>query len=292
MPANIAHTTQQLADTTDTVAIDSNAVLLEPHYVAAFDSTAVITADSTAHSVTSLPTMRQPATTAATHIAPALLHDSGAMAMMLAGLLLILVSYRTGYKYIEDIFHNMFSTRKRENLFEDHTMNETRILTALTINTCIMEALLTFVAAFHWMPQFRPSLQTSILTHVGAFAAVAMIFYLAQLAAYNVIGIVFSDRENTKLWTDGFKATHSLLGLLLFPVLAILFVAPSLTKVTLICAISLYFCARIVFISKGFRIFYSNLPSYVYFILYLCAVEIVPIAVLIAGIISLCNLLQ
>ena len=288
-----AVTNSALADSaaTDTIVVDSNAVLLTPHFLDGFptDSAAI---DTTLESMTTLPTMQEPLAGKGKTFTANPLHDTSCMALMITGLFLILVSYRTGYKYLENLTHNMFSTRRRENLFEDHTLNETRILTALTINTCIMEGLLIYMGVFQWIPALQASLQSKIFLHVGLFSIIALAFYLAQLCAYNLIGHVFSDGLNTKLWTDGFKATHSLLGLLLFPVVAVLLVSPQLTNVLLISAISLYFCARIVFICKGFRIFYSNLPSLIYFILYLCAVEIVPIAILTAGIVSFCNLLQ
>ena len=293
MPSIVSQHTQHTDSVTaDTIVVDSDAILLTPHYLDAFPETDSIAKDSAVNEISTLPSLQIPSAKEAKPFTPNPLHDPSCMSLMLAGLVLILVSYRSGYKYLENLVHNMFSTRRRENLFEDHTLNETKILTALTINTCIMEALVTYIALFQWMPALRQSLQSSIFMHVGLFAIIAMAFYLAQLCAYNLIGHVFSDGLNTKLWTDGFKASHSLLGLLLFPVVAVLLISPELTKNLLICAISLYFCARIVFISKGFRIFYSNLPSLIYFILYLCAVEIVPLAILIAGIVSLCNWLQ
>ena len=68
MPNLITHSITQVNDTVDTIAVDSNAVLLEPHYVAAFDSTTATVTDSTLKSVTTLPTMQQPPTD---HAAPA-----------------------------------------------------------------------------------------------------------------------------------------------------------------------------------------------------------------------------
>ncbi|MCH5320108.1 MAG: DUF4271 domain-containing protein, partial [Paramuribaculum sp.] len=44
-------------------------------------------------------------------------------------------------------------------------------------------------------------------------------------------------------------------------------------------AMVLYVLARIMFIVKGFRIFYTNSASIVYFILYLCSLEIVPVTI-------------
>ena len=60
------------------------------------------------------------------------------MALLLGGLLAVALSYHSGYKYIGNLMHYMFSTRRRGNLFEDHTLHETTMLTALMANTCIV----------------------------------------------------------------------------------------------------------------------------------------------------------
>ena len=292
MPAITAHTSTSAADTigSDSVAIDSNALQLAPQYLDGFPDSA--TCDTTIDPMSALPTMSMTVGQRPEPFVSNPLHDTSCMALMLTGLLLIVVSYRTGYKYLENLAHNMFSTRRRENLFEDHTLNETQILTALTLNTCIMEGLLMFLGMDTYVPTLRASLHSQVFLHVGIFTAVALLFYLVQVGVYQLIGHVFSDGVNSKLWTDGFKASQSLLGLLLFPLVGVALTMPNMANVMLISAISLYFCARIVFICKGFRIFYINLPSLVYFILYLCAVEIVPLVILCAGMVFLCNWLQ
>ena len=45
----------------------------------------------------------------------------------------------------------------------------------------------------------------------------------------------------------------------------------------------LYLVVRLIFICKGFRLFYDNLLSSVYFILYLCTLEIAPLILLYKG---------
>ena len=295
MPVNPAqHITSQPSATADTsiasVGVDSNALQLHPQYLDGFPDSA--TCDTTIASMSSLPTMEMVEGQEPQPFSQSPLHDTSSMGLMLAGLLLIVISYRSGYKYLENLAHNMFSIRRRENLFEDHTVNETQILTALIINTCIMEGLLMYLGVDTWVPSLHSSLHSKVFLHTGLFSVVALLFYFAQLGAYNVIGHVFSDSINSKLWIDGFNASQSLLGLLLFPVVSVALIMPTMANTMLICAISLYFCARIVFICKGFRIFYSNLPSLVYFILYLCAVEIVPLVLLSSGIVFLCHLLQ
>ena len=120
----------------------------------------------------------------------------------------------------------------------------------------------------------------------------ALGFYAVQWMVYKVLGYTFIDKEGTKLWLDGFKSSQSFLGLLLLPVLILLMVFTSSGKMLLIVAALLYLVARLIFIYKGFRIFFSNLTSCLYFILYLCAVEIVPLVIL-AGVTNwICGIYQ
>ena len=248
--------------------------------------------DTAVQSMSTLPMMDPPSGGTAQEFVSSPLHDAGSMSLMLAGLMLVVVSYRTGYKYLENFFHNMFSTRRQESIFEDRTVNETRIQTALIVNTCIMEGLMIYFGIEHYMLSLAASLQQSITLHVCVFAGIALLFYLAQVVAYRLIGYVFSDRVSSKLWLDGFKASQSLLGLLLFPVVGVMLLNPHSAAPLLRIGITLYGLSRFVFIWKGFRIFYSNFPSILYFILYLCAVEIVPLFIVAWATVRVCGYLQ
>lgn len=220
------------------------------------------------------------------------LHDTACMAMLLLGMLAVAVSYKTGYKYIESFMHNMFSVRRRDNLFDDHTMSETTILTALVVNTCIMQALLLYYAFRLLIPSLGAAMQAHVALYSGVLLAGTLLFYLLQLGFYYVLGYVFASGGDTQIWLGGFKATQSLLGLLLLPVVIVTMVYPGAIKAMLAVALLLYVCARIVFVCKGFRIFFNKLTSGVYFILYLCSAEIVPPVVFTVGMIAVCNILQ
>lgn len=106
---------------------------------------------------------------------------------------------------------------------------------------------------------------------------VAAAYYLFEIAAYSTVGWVFGGKFAYTQWIKGFNASQSLLGItLIVPALIVLF-NPSLGKSMTIIAIVLYGLARFIFICKGFRIFYKNPYSLIYFILYLCALEIAPL---------------
>ena len=248
--------------------------------------------DTTLGSINHLPVMEVPPPSEAQQFVRSPLHDTPSMLLLIAGLLSVALCYHTGYKYIENFFHYMFSTRRRENLFEDHTVNETSILAALIANTCIVEGFIIYFAVQLLCPQFAVSLQTNIFPHIAVFCGLCVAFYVIQWIVYHLIGFTFSDKAGTKLWIDGFKSSQAFLGLTLLPILIMLMLYTSSGKLLLTIAAALYLASRPIFVFKGFRIFYGNLSSCVYFILYLCAVEIVPLLVMASVTIWLCGILQ
>ena len=269
---------------------DSVAAHYSPQYLDGFPATAA--ADTTLGSIDTLTVMEVPAAGKALPFSRSPLHDTPSMALLIAGLIAVALSYHTGYKYIENFFHYMFSTRRRENLFEDHTVNETSILAALIANTCIVEGFLIYMAMLLMRPELTASMQSKTFLHIGVFCALALGFYIIQWLVYKTLGYTFSDKEATKLWLDGFKASQAMLGLVLLPVMILVMVFTTNGKMLLCVAALLYLVARLIFIYKGFRIFFSNLSSYLYFILYLCAVEIVPLVILTGVTNWLCDILQ
>ena len=274
----------------DTVAIDSAALNFKPHYVNGFPP--MKGNDMATTHLKDFQSMELPQGENAASYRLAPLHDTGSMILLLLSVFLITISYKTGYKYIENFFHNMFSVRKRENLFEDHTVSELGIMSTLIFNTSVMEGLLMYYGIGYIFPHLLPGMTHRIFLFVALFAGCAVVFYLLQMSLFYVLGFVFSDKLETKIWINGFKASQSLLGLLLFPVTVVLLVYPSTIEVTLPIALGLYICGRLVFIYKGFRIFFNKLSSSVYFILYLCGVEIVPPVLFCVATIKLCIILQ
>ncbi|MBR5102617.1 MAG: DUF4271 domain-containing protein [Muribaculaceae bacterium] len=234
------------------------------------------------------PVMEVPdGTPAASHtVTP--LHDNGAMALLLLSLVLVATSYKTGYKYIQNFSRNLFSIKRRESIFIDHTVSEVKMMSALAINTCVMMGVAFYYTIAWAEPTLAPTLQNNVFLCVGALSLIVLAFYFVQLLGLKLLGYVFSDKINTKVWLNGYKASWALLGLLLLPVVIAMLLFPHLSRVLTIIVVILYLCCRFIFIYKGFRIFFNNLTSSVYFILYLCSVEIVPPILLSAGAVTFC----
>ena len=215
---------------------------------------------------------------------PSPLHDTGTMTMFLLAMFFVTMSLRKGFKYVDNFKKNLFSIKKRDNVFEDHnTVNEFITLIALIANTCIMEGILINCAITVYYPSMLHT--SNIFTYIITFIAMMAAFYLLQLSAYLMLGYVFATKTNTTLLIKGFNASQALLGILLTPIVIRLLVYPTYAHTFISLFVFLYFLCRITFIIKGFRIFYTNYTSIFYFILYLCSGEIVPLLIINSGIV-------
>lgn len=200
-------------------------------------------------------------------------YNSGVMTLIVGVFLFITLNIGHYSTFLKTFTHNLFSVRRRPNMFDDRsTMSETRVLASLILLTCISEGILLFVG----LTTFTNIVSDNFYS-VLYLSMLALGYYIVQYIAYRSVGYIFTTKKRAQMWAKGFSASQALLGLTICaPALFSLFI-PSAHKLILIVSVILYLIARIIFIFKGFRIFYHNLFSLVYFILYLCTLEIIPL---------------
>lgn len=202
-------------------------------------------------------------------------NDPGFVTVIVLFMLSLCVSFRTIRRLWGTLIKRLWTTREREN-YEHITISERRTIGLLLCVAIFFIALIWCAAMSAVSPaDFSFSIETTL--KLGALTAV---YFLFQYAVYGIIGYTFTTDTGSRLWIEGFTSAMTLLGLcLLVPGLLVLFY-PDVMTLALGLSVMLYIGARIMFICKGFRIFYTNSVSIVYFILYLCALEIIPVAIL------------
>lgn len=200
-------------------------------------------------------------------------YDSSVMTLLIVVFLFLSMNFRNYGTFLSNYARSLWKERRRDSFYEVHTFGETRVLLSLVLLTTVCEGVMAFASvSYHGF--VAPGRMFSTLMTV---VAGAMIYYVAQVAAYQTVGYIFADKEKTIQWVRGFNASQAFLGLgLAIPALLVLF-NPGATPSLLAISIVLYLSARIIFICKGFRLFYDNFGSLLYFILYLCALEIIPL---------------
>jgi hypothetical protein len=210
--------------------------------------------------------------------------DTGILALVVMLLVLIGLNMKHVRRIFNTITQDLWSVRRRENAFDDHTAKETRTIIILLLQLCVFEGILMFL----WLGT-NGAATYDVFTPVIKLAGIAFAFYLFELIACSTIGYVFTDHTNAIHWRRGLNATSSLLGIFLtIPTLVSLFY-PSVTTTMLWIAAALYIISRIIYIAKGFRIFYYNFGSLLYFILYLCSLEIIPLIVIYLSAMEICK---
>lgn len=163
--------------------------------------------------------------------------------------------------------------RNRENAFDETGAGRRRVQVLLAVQFSAYCGVLLYA----FLCPGALSDPRRALMSILALMLLAAGYYLFQLCAYAIVGYVFDpDPVRARQWVDGFCASQGLAGTALaLPTLGLVFY-PDAATAMLIIAASIYIAARLIFIGKGFRIFYTGFPSLVYFILYLCTLEIVP----------------
>lgn len=122
----------------------------------------------------------------------------------------------------------------------------------------------------------------------GGFALHALIlalpfalFFLLQQGIYLLLTNVFAANAGGREWCDRHLIINLLLGIGMFPFTLLAAYLPESATFCLFSAITLYLIARLLFILKGAKLFLRDFSCLLYFILYLCALEIAPLFFLI-----------
>lgn len=203
-------------------------------------------------------------------------YDSGVLSLLIGVFILLAVNFRHYSTFLKNFSYDLWSVRRTDNTFTVRTVSETGIQMSVVLLACICEGIIINAA----MSSSGISTFLPLFPEIAALTVLAVLYYLWQLAAYRLVGYVFIDRLSARQWIKGFNASQALLGIsLVVPALVVLF-NPKLSEEVIAVGIICYVIARLIFIFKGFRLFYDNFGSLLYFILYLCTLEIVPLVII------------
>ncbi len=214
--------------------------------------------------------------------------NNGITLILTISFLLVATSFRSGVRLVSQMLSSLFSIKESDNSFSGITMTESRLRFFLQILTLILEGIiLAFLIQIN-QPQQEP--ETSLI-HAGIAIGCTSIYYFLQFLVYHLLGSIFTDYNNKTKWINGYVSINSLLGIFLFPVVFVMIYIPHLSSDALWIAVVLYIFSRIIFIYKSIKIFLRDIYGILYFILYLCALEITPLILLFKGTVTLYNII-
>ncbi|MDE6382124.1 MAG: DUF4271 domain-containing protein [Muribaculaceae bacterium] len=191
----------------------------------------------------------------------------------------VAIKFKGNSRYMKALMSDLTSTRIRPNAFDD-TVRETSLLVLLNIMWVACAGVLlwkTLTLTAGTLVQNSASLPDSPAAGIAICSGVAAVYLSLMTIAYLVIGNVFADRRQTQMWVKGAAAAYGLETFLLFPLVLLVLSYPAWNGTLLIIAGAVFIFGKIVFLYKGFRIFFTQISSWLLFLYYLCSLEIVPL---------------
>jgi hypothetical protein len=186
------------------------------------------------------------------------------------------------YSMLSGLFHN----KDRQSIFFETMNHEFQNKLLLVLQTLILVSIIIYCQAAH--EQFFSTaspLQLFIL--IGIITLILIVFVGYKFLTYAFIGHIFFNKEINRQWQDNFFSLICLSGIFLFfPTLILFYVEEAYYFCTYFILIYLFFILIITFY-KIFTIFFHKKSLLLYFILYLCAQEIIPLFLVYRGFIYL-----
>lgn len=205
-------------------------------------------------------------------MSPSYINSTPLAALLMGTLVLVALNAGSMRRALKAYRAELWSVRRRPNVFDDEQSVPVHIAAVLALVFVIFGGVVLY--NLHGVP--GPA------TFAGATASMGLLgaYYIFQRCAYWLVGYTFTTADGLRRWLGGFAATQAYAGLALVAPALLLIFQPAWHSTLITISLSIYFIARILFISKGFRIFYQNFWSLLYFILYLCTLEILPMLII------------
>lgn len=208
--------------------------------------------------------------------------------ILLVAFVIMAVKIKNSSRFMASLWKDLTSVRERHSLF-DNTVRETSLLVFLIIATVISGGMLLAACFCNNSPRISfpflnaLHLQPFVLHNLVSILLMAA-YFLFMWIAYNLSGRVFESENHTRLWLRGFTASMALLSFIWLPLAMISISHPEWTASLALIAIISFILAKLAFIWKGFRIFFTKGASWLLFLYYLCSLELVPVILLLSAV--------
>ena len=185
-------------------------------------------------------------------------------------------------KFLLSIFSGLFRNKDRQNMFYEAVTNENLNKLFLCFQTILILSMIFYCYAIH---EHFLSITTlaQMLLFLGKCSLIFIAFFLYKFFTYSIIGTIFFKKETVTQWNGDFFSLISLNGIFLFlPALILFYVETAYTLC--IGFMIFYLIINLFFIFyKIHALFFQGKQLLLYFILYLCAQEIIPLYLVYRG---------
>jgi len=203
----------------------------------------------------------------------------------------IALKFKNNVKFLSAVASDLYEVRERHNAFDD-TVRETSFLILLNVMWVCCAGVLLWQTVALTAPLVGMPEAAEISPGKGITVGIGMaaLYMTLMNLAYLIVGNVFSDGAHTGMWIKGAAASQGFEVILLFPLALLTLCYEPWTLILLEIAAVAFILGKIIFIFKGFRIFFNQSSSWLLFLYYLCSLEIVPLILTYLATLRLCGM--
>ncbi|MDR1372629.1 MAG: DUF4271 domain-containing protein [Dysgonamonadaceae bacterium] len=181
----------------------------------------------------------------------------------------------TRKKMLLEMFEDLLHKNSGKSIFRENTGREILIKTLFCCQTLYLASLTLFITALR---SDKPlNIQSSDIFRCTIYLACIFIaFILSKIFLNLTVGTVFFDRKSVRQWNSNIISILILSGTALFLPALFLYFTKNSGNLLIILLIILLILIAITITVRLYLIFFSKNNRLFYFILYLCAMEIIP----------------
>jgi hypothetical protein len=185
-------------------------------------------------------------------------------------------------KLLTTMLKGLWKNNNKESIFAEQIKNEFIIKSLLSLQTIVLCAVNLF-SYLLFQKEYSHEIGSQMFPFIIKASMLIFAFLLYKSVTYNIIGTIFFQKGNLREWNDYFFSIICLSGFILFlPTLLLFYIEKTLYFCWFF--YSIYFISIIILIfRKIYVLFFPRKTLLLYFILYLCAQEIIPLYFLYKG---------
>lgn len=190
--------------------------------------------------------------------------------------------YKKGITFFKENIQLILSSRENVNMLSETTISEYWLSFLLLFQTAFLSSIVLFS---YYSESDAGSLANGSLFTVLLFTAVILIFEGIKILLYKFLGYLFNVSSIPSVYIRGYVVLLELLGLFLFiPSLLLIYSDYWHNIIFILCAV-LFLISRLIIFHKIFLFFFQKNVNFLYLIVYLCSVEVIPYVLLYYGLI-------
>jgi hypothetical protein len=179
-------------------------------------------------------------------------------------------------KLLSSMLYSLFRGKDRQSIFSEPVDNEWISQIILSLQMVILSAVIIYCTIAH-VGYFRFETVAQLLRWIGGISALIIVFVLYKFLTNLLTSFIFFQKDSMHLWNDNFFSILSLSGLVLFVPALLMFYVKEAYSFCFYFSLIYFLFVEVLMFYKIFIIFFQHTSRLLYFILYLCAQEFVPL---------------